>query len=78
MASPFLDGLWELQREHGLSDTELAQTLGISLALVSHMKAGRRNAGGKVIRGAMRAFPQLGYLLSKDQSEAGTVAAQRR
>ena len=75
MSSPFLDGLWEVQRERGLSDGELAKALGISQPLVSLMKSGDRRAGGKVIRGAMRAFPQLGYLLTKDTPEVSGEAA---
>ena len=61
----FLARLWELQDASGISNAELARTLGCSPSYIRHMKAGRkgRRIGLHIALAAVRRFPDLGVFL---------------
>lgn len=49
--------VFELARELGLSDRELAARMGISDAQISRVRSGQRRIHGDFLLGARRAFP---------------------
>ena len=57
--SGFLDRLWWLQGQRGLSDVEMARTLRISHPHLWRLKHRLREPGLKTILSAVREFPEL-------------------
>lgn len=64
-ADPFLAELVERERSSQLTAERFAHdVLRVSPGLWSRTKRGQRNVGATLIRGALRAFPELAVLLS--------------
>ena len=64
------------------SADQYARLLGVSAPMLSQVYSGQRNAGGKVIRGFMRAFPSAAADIGRaildeptEQATAGTTAS---
>lgn len=65
----FLQRLWELQAEAGLTDAVLARRMGVDQALVCRAKRDKpRTVGSKFLLGAGSVFPELGLLLFPELS----------
>ncbi len=66
----FLQRLWELQAEAGLSNAALARVLGVSPSYIHHLRRGRpgrgRRIGLNVALAAASAFPELRIFLSTE------------
>lgn len=65
MLDPLVERLLVLQEAEGLSNTAFAEKLGIDVSQWSRIRRGVVPAGGKVIRGALRAYPGLSDTLAK-------------
>jgi transcriptional regulator with XRE-family HTH domain len=61
----FLERLWELQAEAGLSDSELARRLGVQQSYVSRLRSGDRGQRLtiNIVGRAVRVFPRLSSFL---------------
>lgn len=60
----FLQRLWALQAEAGVTNAQLARILGCGASYVRHLKAGRRKVIGlRIALAAARRFPELGVFL---------------
>jgi hypothetical protein len=55
----FLAAIKQQQAADGLSDAEFARRLGVSHAMWSRVKHGKRGMGREFIRAALRAYPAL-------------------
>ena len=63
----FLQRLWELQAEAGLSDPALAREMGVNQSHVWRAKHDpTRTFGVKFLLGACSRFPELRFVLSGD------------
>lgn len=54
-----INSLIEKQRAEHLSNTQFAQKLGVSRALWDLVRRGRRGLGEKMLKGIVRAYPDL-------------------
>jgi transcriptional regulator with XRE-family HTH domain len=59
MSDLFIDKLIELQKEHGLSNQEMCERLGIGDTMWHYIRKGQRNPGGSTMRRAIHTFPVL-------------------
>ena len=57
MNKVFVNAIKQIQKDHSLSDTQLARLLKIDKSTVSLIKNGKRNPGGKVQRAIALNFP---------------------
>ncbi len=48
-------------KEKGLSESELAISIGVAHSTVNRVLNGKRNAGGKFITGVLNTFPELAF-----------------
>ena len=76
MATAFSNRITALRKERGLSQKEVAMSLGVSQALLSHYEKGVRECGLEfVVRCAEYFGVTTDYLLGKDESKYGTYNA---
>jgi transcriptional regulator with XRE-family HTH domain len=76
MATAFSNRITALRKERGLSQKEVAMSLGVSQALLSHYEKGVRECGLEfVVRCAEYFGVTTDYLLGKDDSKYGTYNA---
>lgn len=76
MATAFSNRITALRKERGLSQKEVAMSLGVSQALLSHYEKGVRECGLEfVLRCAEYFGVTTDYLLGKDDSKYGTYNA---
>lgn len=76
MATAFSNRITALRKERGLSQKEVAMSLGVSQALLSHYEKGVRECGLEfVVRCAEYFGVTTDYLLGKDDSRYGTYNA---
>ena len=76
MAIAFSNRITALRKERGLSQKEVAMSLGVSQALLSHYEKGVRECGLEfVVRCADYFGVTTDYLLGKDDSKYGTYNA---
>ena len=76
MAIAFSNRITALRKERGLSQKEVAMSLGVSQALLSHYEKGVRECGLEfVVRCAEYFGVTTDYLLGKDDSKYGTYNA---
>lgn len=71
MSKLLIRELERLQRDRDWSDREMAEALGISRSMWSHVKAGRRGMGPEVLVGIVKAFPWIDikfYLAQQDDN----------
>ncbi len=64
----FLERLWMLQEQAGLTNTQLARLIGASPSYVAHLKAGHRGKrlGLRYALMAVEQFPELRVFLTAD------------
>ena len=63
--APFLQKLWQLQRDRGLNDAELARRIGVNQSTISRMKHKERKTPGlRVALAMIREFPELAPFLT--------------
>ena len=76
MATAFSNRITALRKERGLSQKEVAMSLGVSQALLSHYEKGVRECGlDFVVRCAEYFGVTTDYLLGKEDSKYGTYNA---
>ena len=76
MATAFSNRITALRKERGLSQKEVAMSLGVSQALLSHYEKGVRECGLEfVVRCADYFGVTTDYLLGKEDSKYGTYNA---
>lgn len=76
MATAFSNRITALRKERGLSQKEVAMSLGVSQALLSHYEKGVRECGLEfVVRCAEYFGVTTDYLLGKEDSKYGTYNA---
>ena len=76
MATVFSNRITSLRKERGLSQKEVAMSLGVSQALLSHYEKGVRECGLEfVVRCAEYFGVTTDYLLGKEDSKYGTYNA---
>lgn len=76
MATAFSNRITALRKERGLSQKEVAMSLGVSQALLSHYEKGVRECGLEfVVRCSEYFGVTTDYLLGKDDSKYGTYNA---
>lgn len=70
----FLDRLWQLQEQAGLTNAALARLLGCDASYIRHLKAGRRRRLGlNIALAATRRFPELlVFLLTEELPVSNT------
>lgn len=59
MSKTLIRELVRIQRERDWSDREMAEAMGISRSMWSHVKSGRRAMGPQVLVGIVKAFPWI-------------------
>ncbi len=70
----FLERLWTLQAEAGLSDSALARDLGVAHSSIWRLKCGNRHLGLQIVKAACARFPELRDVLFSDLPEiTGTM-----
>lgn len=67
--------LAEKQRDLGVSDGQFAATLGVTRTRWNGVKNGRADPGYKLIRGALKAFPELAPLVAQAMTREPSEAA---
>lgn len=63
MIDPIVAKLRRIQADEQVTDVAFARKLGLSVSMWHRVRSGERNAGRKVIHGALRTYPELAYLL---------------
>ena len=58
-----IEAIVEIQKDYSLNNRQLADILGRSEAMISLIKAGKRNAGFRLALALYRNFPELHDLL---------------
>jgi hypothetical protein len=74
----FLDRLWWLQGQRGLSDVEMAKVLRISHPHLWRLKHRLREPGLKTILSAVREFPELAVFVSGNVRQGKTTIPMRK
>lgn len=65
-----VDFLNSLMKVKGLSESEFAQTIGVSHSMVNRVMNGKRGAGSKFVSGVLQTFPDVSYgqLIKSDKT----------
>jgi transcriptional regulator with XRE-family HTH domain len=75
----FLAALWERQRSEGLSNVALAERLGVHESTISRLKRGKRDLPHlNTVLGAIRAFPELGLLVTCELRPGKSIMRERK